>query len=94
MKKSMAELIVVIGIVITQATNILPASPHFTAVSLWVEPTPIILPAIVWVVLMGIPNTDANMIDKPAEVSAENPEIGLSFVTLCPIVSMTFHPPR
>jgi len=82
------------GIVIIQAMNIFPASPHFTAVNLWIEPTPIMLPAIVCVVLIGIPKTDARMMERPADVSAENPEMGLSLVTLCPIVSITFHPPR
>ena len=64
------------GIVKTQAQSILPATPQRTAVSRFVVPTPIIAPVIVWVVLTGIPDTDAPMIDMAAAVSAQYPPIG------------------
>ena len=43
------------GIVSTQATTMFPATPHRTADKRRVEPTPIIAPVMVWVVLTGIP---------------------------------------
>ena len=43
------------GIVSIHAQNIFVVTPHFTADILFVAPTPMIDPVIVWVVLTGIP---------------------------------------
>ena len=43
------------GMVSIQAQRRLMVTPHRTAESLFVAPTPMIDPAIVWVVLTGIP---------------------------------------
>ena len=43
------------GMVITQATRMLPATPHRTADSLRVAPAPSTEPEIVWVVETGKP---------------------------------------
>lgn len=64
------------GIVKTQAQMILPATPQRTADSLFVAPTPTIEPAMVWVVLTGIPATDEPMIAQAAAASALKPPIG------------------
>lgn len=45
------------GNVKTQVQMIFPATPQRTTVSRLVAPTPTIAPAIVWVVLTGIPHT-------------------------------------
>ena len=45
------------GIVIIQAQIMLPATPQRTAESRFVAPTPIMAPAMVWVVLTAIPKT-------------------------------------
>ena len=81
------------GIVKTQAITIFPTILHLTACAWKVEPTPIIAVEITWVVLNGIPKCDAVKINPAADVSAANPCIGLSFIILCPIVFMIFHPP-
>jgi hypothetical protein len=64
---------VLAGIVIIQAYTIRLPSPHRTAESLLVAPTPIMEPAIAWVVLTGIPKNaiDVKMAQPP--VSAQNP---------------------
>jgi len=49
------------GNVKTQVQMIFPATPQRTAVSRLVAPTPTIAPAIVWVVLTGIPHTHHGM---------------------------------
>ena len=51
-------MIKVPGIVSTQAAAILPATPHLTADSLLVIPTPIMDPVMVCVVLTGIPASE------------------------------------
>ena len=71
-----AEIKAEIGIVKIHAQMIFPATPQRTAESLLVEPTPTIAPVIVWVVLTGMPATDAPMIAQAAAVSALNPPIG------------------
>lgn len=50
-----AEINAAIGIVRIHAQTILPATPHFTADNLRVDPTPTIAPVIVWVVDTGVP---------------------------------------
>jgi len=64
------------GMVKIHAQMIVPATPQRTADSRLVAPTPIIAPVIVWVVLTGIPATDAPMIEIAAAVSAQKPPIG------------------
>jgi hypothetical protein len=54
-----ADIAAAHGIVKTHAQTILPATPHRTAVNLRKEPTPMIEPVMVWVVLTGTPNPDA-----------------------------------
>ncbi len=87
-------MIAVAGIVNTQAQIILLAIPHRTALALWVDPTPTIAPAIVWVVETGIPKPLAknNMIAPP--VSAQNPPTGFNLVSFCPIVRTIRQPPN
>ncbi len=68
------------GIVNIQAVTILPAIPQRTAESRRVAPTPMIAPAMVWVVLTGIPNSavPSNTIEPP--VSAQKPPMGFKWV--------------
>src|SRR6185503_14717760 len=82
------------GIVRTQAQTILPATPHFTADSLRVAPTPTIAPVMVCVVDTGVPVrvTYASVIAAP--VSAQKPPIGRSFVISEPIVCTIRQPPE
>ena len=81
------------GIVRTQAQTMVPATPQRTAVRRCVAPTPTMAPVIVWVVLTGMPASDAPMIATAAAVSAQNPPIGRSFVILVPMVLTIRHPP-
>ena len=71
-----ADNIPEIGIVKIQAQIMFPATPQRTADSLLVDPTPIIAPVIVCVVLTGMPATDAPMMDRAAAVSAQKPPMG------------------
>ncbi len=48
-------------------------TPHLTADSLLVAPTPIIEPAIAWVVLTGIPKNAMDVKIAPPTVSAQKP---------------------
>ena len=59
-----------IGMVSTQAQTIWPATPQRTAESRRVEPTPMIAPVIVCVVLTGMPNIEAPNRQTAAAVSA------------------------
>ena len=61
------------GKVRTQAATICPATPQRTAEKRLELPTPMIEVLIVWVVLRGIPNTDAIWIAVAAPVSAAKP---------------------
>jgi hypothetical protein len=54
-----AEIAAAQGMVRIQAHTIWPATPQRTAVSLRREPTPMIEPVIVWVVLTGMPKNEA-----------------------------------
>ena len=81
------------GMVRIQAQRRLMVTPHRTAESLLVAPTPMMEPAIVWVVLTGIPSFSLmNRVIAPA-VSALTPSSGVTFVIRVPIVLTIFHPP-
>ena len=68
-------------------------TPQRTADNLLVAPTPIMEPAIVCVVLTGIPSFSLiNKVMAPA-VSALTPSSGVTFVILVPMVFTIFHPP-
>ena len=67
-----------IGIVRTQAQTIWPATPHRTADSRRVEPTPMIAPVMVWVVLTGTPSAVAVKSEIAPAVSAAKPPTGCS----------------
>ncbi len=71
-----AEICADIGMVKTQAQRILPATPQRTAVNRFVDPTPIMAPVIVCVVLTGMPATEAPIIEMAAAVSAQKPPMG------------------
>ena len=58
-KYAKAETIAAAGMVSIQAQMISPATPQRTAVSLRNEPTPIIAPVMVCVVLTGTPKAEA-----------------------------------
>ena len=82
-----------IGIVSNHAHTIFRVTPHRTALARFADPTPIIEPVMVWVVLTGIPASEHPMIVPAAAVSAANPWIGRNFATFCPSVFITPHPP-
>src|SRR5450755_3975456 len=89
----MAEKMAETGMVRIQAHNRLMVTPQRTAESLLVAPTPIMEPAMVWVVLTGIPNFSLiNNVMAPA-VSALTPSSGVTFVIRVPMVLIIFHPP-
>ncbi len=71
-----ADSVPVTGMVKIQAQIMVPATPQRTADNLLVDPTPIIAPVIVCVVLTGIPAMDAPIMDIAADVSAQKPPIG------------------
>jgi hypothetical protein len=54
-QKEIAAIVAAAGIVNIQAQTIRPATPHFTAESRRVAPTPTIAPVIVCVVDTGVP---------------------------------------
>jgi hypothetical protein len=82
------------GIVSNHAITIFPATPQRTADNLFVAPTPMMAPVIVWVVLTLMPpNAVASSVIPPA-VSAQNPSAGFSLVTFCPMVFTILHPPN
>ena len=89
-----AEMSAEQGMVNIHAQIILPATPHLTALKRLSEPTPIIEPVIVCVVLTGTPKPEEmNNIDA-APSSAQNPSIGLSLATFWPIVLTILQPPN
>jgi hypothetical protein len=89
-----ADIAAAQGIVRIQAQTILPATPQRTAVNLRKDPTPIIEPVIVWVVLTGTPSQEARKILDAAADSAQNPSKGFNFATLCPMVFTIRQPPN
>src|SRR5262245_17715886 len=83
-----------IGIVIIHAQTTRLATPHLTAESLLVDPTPMMAPVIVCVVETGMPRNETIMIEIAPPVSAQNPPTGLSFVIFDPMVLTILHPPE
>lgn len=81
------------GMVIIHAYTIRFPIPHRTAESLLLAPTPIIEPAIAWVVLTGIPNNAIDVKMVPPAVSAQNPWYGFRSVKRKAIVFIILHPP-
>src|SRR5437763_9411078 len=78
----------------THAHTIRRAMPQRTADRRLVAPTPTIAPVMVWVVLTGIPASEAeNRVIAPA-VSAQNPPTGLSLVIREPMVRTILQPPK
>ena len=89
----MAEKTALTGIVRIQAQSRLMVTPQRTAESLFVAPTPMIDPAMVWVVLTGMPSFSLiKSVIAPA-VSALTPSSGVTLVMRVPIVFTIFHPP-
>src|SRR5659263_716845 len=84
-----------IGIVRSHAMPMLRATPHRTADSRFVAPTPMIAEVIVWVVEMGAWKTNAVVYrTEAAAVSATNPRAGSSSMILRPSVRMMRQPPE
>src|SRR5690606_34307365 len=82
-----------IGIVITQAMTIRPATPHLTAEKRLADPTPRIAEVMACVVLTGKWNSVAPKITDAADRSAANPLTGSILNIFVPIVLMIFQPP-
>src|ERR1044072_3504875 len=93
MRKETAEMRAASGIVRIQAQTIRPATPHLTAESLRVAPTPTIDPVIVCVVETGVPVSVTYASVSAAALSAQKPPTGFSFVILVPIVRTMRQPP-
>ena len=93
MKYSNAAIAADAGIVNTQVVMMFPAMPQRTAENLRVVPTPMMAPAMVCVVLTGIPMAVAEKRVTAPAVSALNPPIGLRWVSFMPIVFTIFMPP-
>ena len=81
------------GIVRIQAQTIRPATPQRTADSRLIEPTPMIAPVMVCVVLTGTPRWVAVKSEIAPAVSAAKPPTGCSLVIFEPIVWMIRQPP-
>ena len=81
------------GIVNIHAQTMRPATPHRTAESLLVAPTPTMAPVMVCVVLTGIPKIETPISVAAPAVSALKPPGGLSLVILIPIVCTIRQPP-
>src|SRR3954464_1642619 len=81
------------GIVRTQAQTIRPATPQRTADRRRIEPTPMIAPVMVCVVLTGTPSAVAVNSEIAPAVSAEKPPTGCSLVIFDPMVWMMRQPP-
>src|SRR4051795_5010548 len=82
------------GIVSTHAHITRLATPHRTALSRWVVPTPTIAPLIVCVVDTGTPPKVARPREIAADVSDAIPPTGWSFVIFDPMVWTIRHPPN
>jgi hypothetical protein len=61
-----------------QAQTILSVTPHRTAESRRVAPTPLMAPVMTWVVLTGTPAWVAKKMLTALAVSAQKPSMGLS----------------
>ena len=77
----------------THAQIIFLATPQCTAVSRWTLPTPMMAPAMVWVVETGMPPDADPKRQTAAAVSAQNPPTGFSRVIFIPIVLTIRQPP-
>ena len=82
------------GIVKIHAHTMFPATPHRTAETLFVAPTPTIAPVMVCVVETGMPKCVAKKSVKAPPVSAQTPSTGFSYVMRWPIVFTMRHPPN
>src|SRR5437867_8195823 len=82
------------GMVMIQAQTMRRVTPHLTAVTRRVAPTPTIAPVMVWVVLTGIPPQAAPIILMAPAVSALKPPTGRSAVIRWPIVRTIRQPPE
>src|SRR5262249_58961333 len=81
------------GMVTIHAHTMRPATPQRTAEKRCSEPTPMIAPVIVCVVLTGIPNVAVpSSVSAPA-LSAEKPPTGRSLLMRMPIVLTIRQPP-
>ena len=76
-----------------QAQTIFPATPQRTALKRLREPTPVMAPVMVWVVLTGMPNVEETIKVIAAPISAQKPSTGFSFTTFWPMVLIIRHPP-
>lgn len=81
------------GMVRSQVVIMFPANPHLTAERPLVVPTPIMAPAIVCVVLTGMPDMVAQYKVTAPAVSAAKPPTGFRCVILDPMVLTIFQPP-
>src|SRR6266508_6412611 len=81
------------GMVRSQAHNTRPATPHRTAESRWMEPTPTTQPVIVWVVDTGMLWAVTKNRVAAAADSAATPPAGWSFVMRLPSVWTIRQPP-
>ena len=76
------------------AHTIRRAIPQRTADKRLVAPTPTMAPVMVWVVLTGMPASEAeNRVIAPA-VSAQKPPTGFSLVIREPMVRTILQPPK
>src|SRR5690606_2966757 len=75
------------------AQSRLIVTPQRTADTLFVTPTPIIEPVMVWVVDTGIPKCSVVYRVMAPAVSATTPSNEFTFVILDPIVLTIFQPP-
>src|SRR5699024_1997842 len=83
------------GIVITQASPILPATPQRTAENRLVQPAPMLDGVIVWVVEIGAWKANAVVYSaEEATDSATKPRAGSSSMILRPRVRMMRQPPE
>ena len=92
-KNVSAEIAPAHGMVSSQAMSMRLATPQRTALSFVTLPTPMIAPAIVWVVETGMPSFVAmNSVNAPL-VSAAKPPTGWSLATPIPSVRTMRQPP-
>src|SRR5687767_473165 len=92
-QKDNAAMKAAAGIVRIHAQTMRPATPHFTAESRRVAPTPTIDPVIVCVVETGVPVMVTYASVSAAALSAQKPPTGLSLVMRVPIVWTMRQPP-
>jgi len=82
------------GKVRTQAAESFFIIPQRTELELLAAPTPVTLPTIMWVELIGIPRKLADRITQEALISAAKPCIVFSLVIENPTVLMILTPPE